>query len=269
MVYGFNGLYKESSQLIVQHASQIDTPLFFAENSGEECASSTLPEVETPLGTIAFSIELNGNDVTAKFSDCFDLLREENLFRYELAEAFFELLIFRNTINLLPHQHVEDCLTYALRLASKVDNLELRFSAAWSEDTHLNGGGDTGEGLMAMTWENSQFIVSLGTGDVEWHYRYAGKSFPARWKQFIPKYEPEYINEQTIPFIEQIDQRGLIFELPNLMSGEACQLAFAVAWANFISEDDISTHVAVDDAHNIERSNFLPFNTIHHDKANT
>lgn len=234
--------------------------MFFSQVLGIKCSPNSLPKVTTPLGDIAFSVELNGNDTTAKASDCFSLPNGERLFRYKLAEASFELLIFRSSVNLLPHQRVEGCLTCAIRLTSNVNDLELRFSGFWLENNHPDGGGDTGERLMAMTWENPQSVVSLGTGDVEYHYPHAGKSFPLRWKQFLPEYlSPESMNKQAIPFIEIIDQRGLAFEPPSLMRGEGCQLAFAVAWADFVCEDDISTHVAVDDAHRIERDDFLSF----------
>ncbi len=242
--------------------------MFFSQVLNTKCSASSLPEIETPLGNIAFSVKLNESDVTAKFSGCFDLGRGEKLFRYELPEAFFELLIFRNNFKLLPHQRIKDCLTCAIRLAAKRD-VQLRFAGAWSGNSYPDGGGEPGERLMAMTWESSQFVVSLGTGDIEWHYPYAGKSFPLRWKQFLPEYElPEYMNEQTIHFIEQVGQRGLMFEPPGLMSGEACQLAFAVAWADF-AENDISTWLSVDYAHEIKRDDFLPFRPFRRDEAST
>ena len=153
--------------------------MFFARIPKTRCSSGSLPTVKTPAGDIVFSVELNKVNVTAKFSDCFDLQNEEKLFRYELAEAVFEVLIFHNAFKFLPHQHVDECLTCAIRLTAKVDGLELRFSGAWSEEDHPEGGADSGERLMAMTWDDSQSVISLGTGDVEWHHPYAGKSFPS------------------------------------------------------------------------------------------
>ena len=233
--------------------------MFFAQTPELKCSSGSLPTVETPAGDIAFSIELNKVDVTAKFSDCFDLQNGEKLFRYELAEATFEVLIFHNDFKLLPHQHVDECLTCAIRLTAKVDGLELRFAGA-CYDNCPDGGGNPGERLMAVTWEDAQTVISLGTGDSEWHYPHAGESFPSRWKKFVAEYEPlDYPDEHVIPFIKQIEQRGLVFEPPELFTGESCQLAFAVAWANLTPETGISTWVAVDYAHEIKKDKFLPF----------
>ncbi len=98
-------------------------------------------------------------------------------------------------------------------------------------------GPDTGEGLDAQAWEGNGVELHIGTEDNEFLAvrSRAGDYCPQRLDQFIER-------NRTVNYTDD----GMCIELPELLSGEALQLHYVIAWKTTEDWEDTSTWFAVD-----------------------
>ena len=200
--------------------------------------------LKTPLGSMVFSIHANQVLLTPEESRCFSFPDGGLLYQWRNHYFDLELLFCLNPV-VVPTGYVLDrCWGVFLR-ANARESLELIFCGKRSETggEGFAGGGDTGECLEAMTWDDGKTTVSLGTGDDEFLYQQCGESLPERWRQMLPQ------NNGTSKFVRPISNRGIEIVPPRLAGGEYCELGFAVAWGGPYDRERPATWFAVDAGH--------------------
>ncbi|RZS45217.1 hypothetical protein EV193_1011104 [Herbihabitans rhizosphaerae] len=134
------------------------------------------------------------------------------------------------------------CWGAVWRITASARTPELRLSATLTAlPDGVRGGADTGERLAAVTYENADTRLSIGTHDEEAIRARCGTDLPASWADAFPEHEPwnsEFGVDcgRTTP--------GLTWRLPPLAAGESCVIHAAVAWGP--ARDDAATWIAVD-----------------------
>ncbi|MDP1881208.1 MAG: hypothetical protein Q8K60_09750 [Parachlamydiaceae bacterium] len=188
-------------------------------------------EIQTPLGNLVFCCEFNGkifNNPTDR-----NLLINNNtlLSSWQSDYYILEFLCFKNNPKLPAGINVDECI-YGVWRVKILKELKISFCCSLKEE--LVGIPNSGEGLLATTFETEDYTLSIGTEDEDYLQNRAGSEwFPERLKSEI---NPNYL--EYLP-------NGIKINLPNLFIHEQAQIHFIVSWANK-KNDNLSTWFAVD-----------------------
>jgi hypothetical protein len=193
------------------------------------------PVVETPLGTVVYTAEVNGFDLKNIKHSSFSAGDDSYLFAWMLTEAEVDLLLFRPSVP----KHLEGRVTDSWAGIWRVKTLNkirtCSFSCKWTEHhTWTHGGADSGEGLDAQTYEDGKAVVTIGTEDSQYIVNRAEKN---DWMSYgLKPSDPHNFAHYAAD--------GLTILLRDLESNDCCQFQFVVAWSN--ASDDIGPWLAVD-----------------------
>ena len=126
-----------------------------------------------------------------------------------------------------------------IRLMALSANARTRFSISWSPGFSWNKcDSQSGERLESITWEDSEWKVTVGTEDNE---QLGGRSHQG-------EYMPRRLSRKLYDLDENvvdISRQGVDINLPLLHSEEVIQVQFDVAIGPNRGEEDISTWLAM------------------------
>ena len=198
-------------------------------------------ELPTSLGGIGLSLTCGEAIVGDPAHECWRVRGDARVLAWDLDALRAELLVGSVSPRLPPDMSVSGCHVGVWRIRAKTRIPSCEFFAAWSAGIAPGSGGpNSGQGLVAQTWDDIEATVSLGTMDAEWLNRFGtGWEMPESWRALVDVHDP------TTVVIEKYRSDGLIIRLPELIAGEGGQLHFATAWAPRWP-DDSATWFAVD-----------------------
>ncbi|MGI5223155.1 hypothetical protein [Nocardia sp. CA-290969] len=202
------------------------------------------PVVETPLGTVEFSVTLDSEELPADPDTVWRLTNGSQLYRWRHRSATVDLLFGSVCVPLWDSD--VPVITWAAiwqvqahgRLSGLSVSAELTDvpADAWA-------GPDSGECLAAVSAENDDFMVSIGGPDYELLAEQAahGRLVPARWKDLLPK-DGESATEYGARYT---DPARITWQLPGLAAAETPRLCIATAWCHR-NDDHPAAWFAVD-----------------------
>lgn len=206
--------------------------LFFIKKQATAIHANPLV-IKTPLGKVHFFCRFSEHSLSNLEPQKVELLNPEMILSsWSLDECHVEFLQLCFTPILPPGMEVNKCIGAVWRIKALSQNIAFELES--SLESNLLGVPESGEGLIAQSFENSPFKLSIGTEDEELLISRAGRYWlPTHFKNEI---KPEFI--QYLPKGIQINLRGLE---PN----ETVQVHFIVAWSS-LKNQSISTWYAVD-----------------------
>ncbi|WP_280401765.1 hypothetical protein [Nocardia carnea] len=189
------------------------------------------PVVETPLGTVEFSVVLGSEELSAGPDTSWRLANGSHLHRWRHRCATVDLLLGR--VSLPPWDGEVPVHTWAAvwqvqghgGLSGLSVSAELTTAPA---DAYA--GPDSGECLAAVSAENDEYMVSIGGPDYELLEAQAahGRLVPARWADLLPR-DGELTAEYGVRYA---DPARITWKLPGLATAEMARLCIATAWCD-------------------------------------
>jgi hypothetical protein len=204
------------------------------------CLQGFCPAIETPAGTISFDIRIKGCSLSSQRTEtiCFQLENGALLARYSHKDYIAELLICEPAVRIPEHMEIDKAAAAVWRLRASNDLTDCVFNAEMNPQGK-DGWPESGEGLEAMTWENSGCKLTLGTedGTVLVHRARMQDMMPDRFQA-----EDEISQYQIVRCVPN----GIAVPIPELRKGEICQVHFAAAWNRPREEGDAAAWFAVE-----------------------
>ena len=130
-----------------------------------------------------------------------------------------------------PGMSVLACYGVVLQVDAPNIVSDLKFKAILKPNSKINGGAATGEGLEAQDWNNQNWVILVGTEDLEY--------LKARLHHSI--IFPDF------PFIYSAE--SLSIHIAKIPAGESVSLHFVVAWNALPEAVESSCWFAVDQSH--------------------
>ncbi|WP_069164142.1 hypothetical protein [Nocardia altamirensis] len=185
--------------------------------------------IDTPLGTVGFSVTLGTEVLPAEPDALWCLPNGTHLHRWRHDSAAVDLLI--GSIDIQPWDGGAPVPVWAgiwqVQARTPVPGLVVS-----TELTDLPAdafsGRDSAECLAAVSVENSHFMVSVGGPDAELLAMQAadGRLMPGRWARLLPTDEDE-----TAEYgVRYADPARITWLLPGLHTTEVARLCIATAW---------------------------------------
>ncbi len=225
----------------------------------------------TPLGTIGFRALVEDVAVTALPPGQVLLVAGGgHILCWDLPAFRMELLLCRPKFSLPGGMRVSDCWAGMWRVKAHGDLPSCLFYCGWDPGHRwVEWGPESGEALYAKTWEDPHWKVSIGTEDEEWLAGRARRAagLPPRLSSYFSGggfldalFHCEAAIDDTPDSEDPIGWQGVVAKrgwsgmtakgipipLPEIGTGETCQVHFIVAWAPRVRADDVDTWYAVD-----------------------
>ncbi len=206
--------------------------IFFGTNHMLNSVMENPLKLETPLGNIVFKATINeahfnSNSleiVKCNVLDCYlSSLRSNNC----------EVECLRTKFNpvLPPDMKVDECFAFIWRIQA-LENLNISLQCLL--ETSLIGSPDSGEHLIAQSFEHNSINLSIGTEDEE------KIELRAKNNDWVPHRFQTTIISDNIRYLDQ----GLEVHF-SLLKGEKIQIQFIAAWV-LKTNNDLSTWYAVE-----------------------
>ena len=196
------------------------------------------PHVITPLGRVVMTVDDGVSIVGDREADDARLLpRGGRVLTYRARAFEADLLLGDISPRLPPHMHVERCVAGVWRIRTRELLPSLRFRCSCielPEDADFDSA--SGECLDALIWENSDWVMSIGTQDGEC---LSGRALRG---DNMPRALADQLELATIEY----SSNGLCVPMTNVPANEMVQVHFLVAWAVRSETENLSTWYAVD-----------------------
>ncbi|MFI9407074.1 hypothetical protein [Nocardia sp. NPDC052316] len=186
--------------------------------------------IDTPLGTVEFSVTLAADVLPAESNTLWRLANGSHLHRWQHRTATVDLLL--GGIDVKPWDGGAPVPVWAgiwqVQACAEVSGLIV--SAALTDlPADAYGGQDSAECLAAVSVENEHFMVSIGGPDAELLAMQAadGRLMPSRWAHLVPTGVADTTTECVVRYP---DSASIAWHLPGLAAGEAARLCIACAW---------------------------------------
>ncbi|MFF3227035.1 hypothetical protein ACFYV7_29855 [Nocardia suismassiliense] len=185
--------------------------------------------IDTPLGTVEFSVTLAADVLPAESNTLWRLANGSHLHRWRHRTATVDLLI--GGIDVKPWDDGPPVPVWAgiWQVQARAEVSGLVVSAALTDlPADAYGGQDSGECLAAVSVENEHFMVSIGGPDAELLAMQAadGRLMPVRWARLLSTGS----DDSTDYGVRYADPAGIAWHLPGLAAGEVARLCIASAW---------------------------------------
>jgi hypothetical protein len=204
----------------------------FQSTKESQCLQGCSPAIGTPAGTISFDILIKGYSLSSQRTEirCFQLENGALLASYSHKDYIAELLICEPAVRIPAHMQIEKAAAAVWRLRANNDLMGCVFQAEMSPQGDI-GWPNSGERLEAMTWENGEWKLTLGTedGTVLVHRARVQDMMPDRFRA-----EDEISQLQIVRYLPN----GIAVPIPELRKGELCQVHFTAAWKRSREEGD-------------------------------
>jgi hypothetical protein len=188
--------------------------------------------LKTPLGDLFFKIKIN--DSFIKIESCSNIksIQSNNvLMSWNIESCDIECLRINFDPNLPPHMKTDKCFAFIWRIKA-IRNLEVSLNCLLK--TSLSASPETGEYLIAQSFEDKSIKLCIGTEDEE------GLRQRAKNKNWMPYRLVTEINADNICYLD----KGLEVHF-SLLQEEKIQIQFITAWCP-IGNKEISAWYAVD-----------------------
>lgn len=190
------------------------------------------------LGKIVVQTSLNGRLIVDASMIVGVVLGGGYVYMWHTADFNLELLQMPVKPTLPPGIHVTRCVALFIKLQC-FKEIQPCFSCQliWDQE-HLEGEPESGEGLVAQSFQSHNMRLTIGTEDEERLLTRASLNdgLPVRL------YTQQAINSEVVTYL----QNGLAISLPSLLKGEIGQVQFTVAWTSVEKNDPLATWFAVD-----------------------
>jgi hypothetical protein len=188
-------------------------------------------KIPTPLGDVIFTCEANNNAITKMSpSQIISLQSGEIITSWISDEYIIEFLNFNFTPTLPIELKVEKCTASFWRVKALKD-LNVNFKCYLN--ANIKCSPESGENLIAASFENNFYNLSIGTEDEESVNNRATSNY---WFPSRLEIKPNHINYLS---------NGIDILLPTLIKSEQIQIQFIVALSSK-ANPEISTWYAVD-----------------------
>lgn len=189
--------------------------------------------VNSPLGNLLFSCEVNKNNLTQSNSLEICTFQNEGHFSSWVNE-FYEIEFLRMVfLPSIPNgMQVEPSILVTWRIKA-LSEINCKFKC--SLDSNLLGFPEPGENLTSISFENSLIKLTIGTEDEE------GLESRAKSKNWLPNHFEKEINVDNIEYLPN----GVELKLPTLHNNDFAQIHFIVSWSSKVN-NETSTWYAVD-----------------------
>ncbi|MGD6878059.1 hypothetical protein [Bacillus infantis] len=212
----------------------------FQNTKGSESEFGCSPIIQTPAGTIAFDLRINGQIQSRCQSkpSCFRLENGALLLRYSCKDYIAELLLCEPDIRIPSHMKIDKAAAAVWRLRARHNLRDCIFQAEMRPKGSA-GWPESGERLEAMTWEYGQWKLTLGTEDG------TALVHRARIKDMMPD---SFYAEDEISQLQIVRclTNAIAVPIPEIRKGELCQVHFVAAWNRPKEDGDASSWFAVD-----------------------
>ncbi|MFI5719695.1 hypothetical protein [Nocardia sp. NPDC051750] len=187
------------------------------------------PVVETPLGTVEFSVTLGSEEQPAKPNTVWRLANGSHLYRWRHRTATVDLLLGSIAVPLWGGDVPVPTWPAIWQVQAHAGLSGLDISAELTDmAADACGGPDSGECLAAVSAENDQFMVSIGGPDYDLLALQAADArlIPAGWSHQMPV-DGEFDNEYGVRYTDPV---RITWNLPGLATTETARLCIATAW---------------------------------------
>jgi|GEM_PF-4951841 len=186
--------------------------------------------IDTPLGTVGFSVALGSDLLAAGPDTVWRLPNGSHLHRWRHPGATVDLLIGGFEAPSWDGGAPVSMWAAIWQVQARSGVAGLVVSAELTDlAADASGGPDTGECLAAVSVENEQFMVSIGGPDSELLAMQAadGRLMPSGWAHVLPAYENEATSEYGVRYT---NPARIAWHLPGLAAAEVARLCIATAW---------------------------------------
>lgn len=188
-------------------------------------------KLETPLGNIVCEAKINDSHFSSNLLSTLKS-RESDDFLSSWKSNHCEIDCLRVNFNptLPSNMKVDKCFAFIWRIKA-LENLDISLQCLL--ETYLIGSPDSGEDLIAQSFESNSINLSMGTEDEE------KLELRAKNNDWVPHRLQSNINSDNICYLDQ----GIEVHF-SLLKGEKLQVQFVVAWA--LKANNESTWYAVE-----------------------
>jgi hypothetical protein len=193
---------------------------------------------QTPLGVISISIKSSQKISLSKFSNM-KVLKYKNalLFVIDLNDLYVEIIKLPIVPHIPKHMRIEECVAYLIRFKClKKFQPEFVCSLEFADDA-LAAEPESGQRLMAQSFEHENTRLTIGTEDEE------SLEDRAKYHMWMPNrlFTDELISFENVECIKN----GIKVVLP-FFQNEMGQIQFVISWSRVKNNDPASTWFAVE-----------------------
>ncbi|MRH89791.1 hypothetical protein GFY24_20480 [Nocardia sp. SYP-A9097] len=185
--------------------------------------------IDTPLGTVAFSVTLGSDVLPAGPDTVWRLPNGSHLHRWRHRGATVDLLIGSIEVPAWDGGAPVPMWAAIWQVQAKSGVSGLVVSAELTDlPADAYGGEDSGECLAAVSVQNDHFTVSIGGPDAELLAMQAADArlMPYSWAHLLPADE----HETSEYGVRYTDPARIAWHLPGLATTEVARLCIATAW---------------------------------------
>lgn len=192
-----------------------------------------LLKLQTPLGSLFFNCELIDTSIINIPPTKIEAINPKTV----IASWFFDnYLIEFLRLNFSPSlplgMKIDECICGIWRIKS-LKEMNASFSCFFEND--LEGYPESGERLIAQSFENNSIKLTIGTEDEE------SLAYQAKSQCWLPRHFESEISANHIEYLSN----GIRVNFPKLYQNEHAQMHFVVAWSSK-QNSEASTWYAVD-----------------------
>lgn len=191
----------------------------------------------TPLGKIALEIFIDQTSIS-NVPMVSEISKNSTQYFWDLEHFHLEILKVECIPKLPLGMHVDKCIAFLCKFKNKAKKMSLKFRCClFLNEENLTGEPESGEGLIAQSWEDDNFRLSIGTEDEEYLLSRAKYSngLPSRFAA------ENLLVPELIKYLED----GIEVELPSFQLNEEGQVQFVISWVKK-NQYSLSTWFAVD-----------------------
>lgn len=190
--------------------------------------------VETPLGRMRFNCSFNAKSLSnVRPQTTFLLNHNSILSSWTFEECDIEFLCLNFSPKLPLGMHVDNCFAGVWKIKTLGKRTSIKLSGCL--ETQVKPNPESGECLLAQSFEDSAIKLTIGTEDEEALVARASE------KNWLPLHFKDSLKPDNVRY----ENQGLEIVLPESGRNDLIQVHFIVAWTSKIF-DTISTWYAVD-----------------------
>lgn len=190
--------------------------------------------LESPLGQVRFNCSFLGKSLCIIKPQSTILINSKAILSsWSFKECHIEFLYLDFPPKLPSNMHVDKCVGGVWRI--KTMSNEIAFKLDSHLESSLKGSPESGEYLLAQSFEDSSIRLTIGTEDNE---ALIARSIVKDW---LPSFYKDVLKPSNVCY----EKQGLRIVLPESDSGDLIQVHFIVAWTSK-GNDPLSTWYAVD-----------------------
>lgn len=193
----------------------------------------------TPLGKVYLEVIVNEKVINNLPLDEKGRLGDHaNVYIWNALDFHLEILRLSFIPKLPKDMKVSGCFAYICRFKNLSERMSIKFNCYLDPTQEIKGFPESGENLLAQSWEAEGIKLSIGTEDEDCliSRALAENRLPRRFGE----------EELLVGKICEYTENGMSLFLPEFLQNESGQVQFAVAWSDLSNTDPAATWFAVD-----------------------